>query len=126
MGGANLARLAHLLRRFAGVNSYVEVLRRWSWAILVGSLTSRARPRRASVQITQPGLVADLCCGSGTTAVAAIQEGCRWIGFEVQEDTYPIATKRIAAAVGATPCPSTGQHGRIPFGESLLGKFPNS
>lgn len=34
--------------------------------------------------------------GSGTTAVAALQEGRHYIGFELNKDYYDIAQKRIA------------------------------
>jgi len=33
--------------------------------------------------------------GSGTTAVAAIQEGRHYVGFEINEDYYQTAIKRI-------------------------------
>lgn len=35
--------------------------------------------------VCQPGdLVADLCCGSGTTLAAALEEGCRFLGVDSQ------------------------------------------
>lgn len=48
---------------------------------------------------TDPGeTVLDPFAGSGTTGVAAIRLGRRFIGFERDEKYYAIATKRLAAA----------------------------
>ena len=41
------------------------------------------------------GVVLDPFMGSGTTAVAAIIEGCRYIGFEIDKSYYETAIKRI-------------------------------
>lgn len=47
--------------------------------------------------ITSPnGLVLDPFMGSGSTGCAALQEGFRFIGIEKEEDSFAIATKRIA------------------------------
>ena len=43
-------------------------------------------------------IVLDNCIGSGTTAVAAINTGRRFIGFEKDKGYFDIAQKRIAAA----------------------------
>lgn len=43
-------------------------------------------------------LVLDNCMGSGTTAVAAINTGRRFIGFELQKEYFDIANKRIDEA----------------------------
>lgn len=61
------------------------------------------QPLGESVEIykglARPGyLVADLCAGSGTSAVAAIDQGLRWIGFEIDPATHKIASKRIHEA----------------------------
>ena len=40
-------------------------------------------------------LVLDNCVGSGTTLVAAILEGRHYIGYEINEDYYNLACKRI-------------------------------
>ena len=40
-------------------------------------------------------LVLDNCMGSGTTAIAALREGRHFVGFELNEDYYDIAVKRI-------------------------------
>ncbi|MEL7656351.1 MAG: DNA methyltransferase, partial [Bacillota bacterium] len=45
---------------------------------------------------TNPGeIVLDNCMGSGTTAVACINTGRKFIGFEKEEKYYRIATERI-------------------------------
>ena len=43
-------------------------------------------------------LILDNCMGSGTTAVAAIKEKRRFIGFETNKDYFDIANKRIIDA----------------------------
>jgi site-specific DNA-methyltransferase (adenine-specific) len=49
--------------------------------------------------ITPPGgIVLDPFCGSGSTCVAAIQEGFQFIGIDQGEETCEIARKRIALA----------------------------
>ena len=46
--------------------------------------------------VTQPGdLVADLCCGSGTTLVAAQRLGRRWLGCDVGALAIQTATQRL-------------------------------
>lgn len=48
---------------------------------------------------TNPGdVVLDFCMGSGTTGVAAIQTGRKFIGIERERKYYRIAEKRIAQA----------------------------
>lgn len=47
------------------------------------------------------GLVADWFMGSGTTAVAAIEAGRRWVGCEVVPEIYEIACERIKEAEAA-------------------------
>ena len=50
--------------------------------------------------ITPPGgTVLDPFMGSGSTGIAAIREGCCFIGIEQDPDYFEIACKRIAAAV---------------------------
>ena len=45
---------------------------------------------------TNPGeLVLDCFLGSGTTAVAAINTGRKYIGFELEEEYIEMAKKRI-------------------------------
>lgn len=51
----------------------------------------------------EPGtLIVDPYCGSGTTGVAAIQEGHRFLGIEREERYVKIARERIAAAAAQT------------------------
>lgn len=48
---------------------------------------------------TNPGeTVLDFCMGSGTTGVAALQEGRDFIGIEREAAYFQIAERRIAAA----------------------------
>ena len=48
---------------------------------------------------TNPGdVVLDNCMGSGSTCVAAIQTGRRYIGFEINSDFFGTAEKRIEQA----------------------------
>lgn len=47
---------------------------------------------------TDPGdLVLDSCIGSGTTAIACLKSGRRFIGFEKDRNIFRIAARRIAA-----------------------------
>ena len=51
---------------------------------------------------TRPGeVVADICAGSGTTAVAALNTGRRFICFETVPAYYAAATERIRLARSA-------------------------
>jgi len=52
--------------------------------------------------VTPPnGVVLDPFLGSGTTAVAAIHEGVRWFGFEMNSDYAEIASRRTDHAIVA-------------------------
>lgn len=52
--------------------------------------------------ITPPGgLVLDDFMGSGTTGVACVAEGARFVGMERDEDSFETARARILAAVGS-------------------------
>lgn len=44
-------------------------------------------------------LVLDATCGSGSTGVAAINTGRRFIGYEINREYYKIAQKRIDEAL---------------------------
>lgn len=49
---------------------------------------------------TQPGeLVADICAGSGTTAVAALRAGRNFICFENNPQIYNMAMERISGVI---------------------------
>jgi len=57
-------------------------------------------PMRMLVEALTPvdGLVCDPFCGSGTTGVAAMREGRRFIGIEIDPGYAAIARRRIAEA----------------------------
>ncbi len=57
-------------------------------------------------RLTAPGaLVCDPFTGSGTTAVVALALGRRFVGAELDPETYAVARGRIAAAQQAAPDP---------------------
>ncbi len=69
--------------------------------------TSAVHPTQKSVELyeylvrtyTNPGeTVLDICMGSGTTGVSAIQTGRRFIGIEKEQKYFSIAKKRIEQA----------------------------
>ena len=58
---------------------------------------------------TRPGeLVADICAGSGTTAVAALNTGRRFICFETVPAYYAAATERVRLAQAAVEAGEKG------------------
>jgi len=61
--------------------------------------TKPVRLMRDLVRFTEPGnLVLDPFLGSGTTAVACIQTGRRFLGYEIDPDYCAIAERRIVEA----------------------------
>jgi site-specific DNA-methyltransferase (adenine-specific) len=48
-------------------------------------------------------IVLDPFLGSGTTAVAAVQHGRRYVGFEIDEAYFHLAQKRVAEAHSKLP-----------------------
>jgi site-specific DNA-methyltransferase (adenine-specific) len=55
-------------------------------------------PRRVIKLLTEPGeLVLDCFLGSGTTAMAAFQEGRQYMGIEIEERYVKLARERISA-----------------------------
>jgi hypothetical protein len=53
---------------------------------------------------TKPGdLVLDPFCGSGSTGVACLQTGRRFVGVEIDPAYHAIAAKRLAEAANSTP-----------------------
>lgn len=81
---------------------------RWMGAMKESeSAERRVHPTQKSVALmaaiiekyTQPGdLIFDPFCGSGSTGVAAINTGRRFLGIEISEDYADIARARIAKA----------------------------
>jgi len=62
--------------------------------------------------VTPPnGIVLDPFVGSGTTAIAALLEGFRYIGIEREREYAAIARKRIRAWKGGTPSSRRSQKG---------------
>jgi site-specific DNA-methyltransferase (adenine-specific) len=60
--------------------------------------------------ITPPGgTVLDCFAGSGSTGVAALREGFRFIGIEREPEYFEIAQARVAAAAGEPSGEATGQ-----------------
>jgi site-specific DNA-methyltransferase (adenine-specific) len=54
-------------------------------------------------RFTTPGMmVADFCLGSGTTAVAAVKAGCRFIGVDVDKESISITKDRISKILTST------------------------
>lgn len=53
---------------------------------------------RRIVAATAPGdLVLDPFCGSGTTGVAAVRAGCRFVGLEMDPAYVELAARRLKA-----------------------------
>jgi len=56
-------------------------------------------------RLTKPGdIVLDPCMGSGSTGVAAISCGRRFIGFEIDRDNFDIATNRLRSQDATRAC----------------------
>jgi site-specific DNA-methyltransferase (adenine-specific) len=56
-------------------------------------------PRRLILLYTQPGdLVLDPFMGAGATAVAAVQTGRQYAGYDVSEEYCALARKRVEAS----------------------------
>jgi modification methylase len=56
-------------------------------------------PRRLILLYTQPGdLVLDPFMGAGATAVAAVQTGRHFAGYDVSEDYCALARRRVEAS----------------------------
>jgi len=61
---------------------------------------------------SNPGdVVVDLTMGSGTTGVACVRTGRRFIGIEISEDYFKVAQKRIAEAQAQPPLFPPSNHG---------------
>ncbi len=61
---------------------------------------------RLLLPVTNPGdLVADLCCGSGTTLAAAQRLGCRFAGMDVNPEAVAVALSRLKPENLTVICP---------------------
>ena len=49
----------------------------------------------------KPAVVLDCFMGSGTGGVSAVRCGVRYVGIELDADSYAVATSRILAAIGS-------------------------
>lgn len=59
--------------------------------------------------VCQPGdLVADLCCGSGTTLAAALEEGCRFLGVDSSGAACALTRKRLLGTDMTLDIPCAG------------------
>lgn len=56
---------------------------------------------RWSIERTKGRIILDPFMGSGTTGVAAVKLGRKFIGIEIEERYFDIACKRIQAALDA-------------------------
>ncbi len=93
--------------------SYQQTQTNWPRSILdIPSVGNTVHPTQKPVALmeylirtyTNPGdVVLDNCMGSGTTGVAAVQSGCRFIGIERDPDYFAICQKRIGETRGPGP-----------------------
>ncbi len=61
-------------------------------------------PRRIIKLLTEPGdLVLDCFAGSGTTALAAIELGRRFVGFDINSESVRLAKRRIEESLATPP-----------------------
>ncbi len=61
-------------------------------------------PRRIIKLLTEPGdLVLDCFAGSGTTALAAIELGRRFVGFDINPESVRLARRRIEESLATPP-----------------------
>ena len=63
---------------------------------------------RLLLPVTLPGdLVTDLCCGSGTSLVAAQKLGCRFAGLDLNPEAVAVTLSRLKAENLTVICPDT-------------------
>lgn len=75
----------------------------WTFPVHCGSLVATQKPigllRALVSDFTQPGdVVLDCCMGSGTTGVAALEQGRKFIGIERDRGHFEIACARLEQA----------------------------
>ena len=81
---------------------------------------------RLLLPVTRPGdLVADLCCGSGTTLAAAEGLGCRYAGMDVNPEALAIALNRLKAdnLTFVCPAPKSGGVSLLTEDDAAGGRF---
>lgn len=72
---------------------------------------------------TRPGdLVMDSCMGSGTTAVACLNTGRRFVGFEIDRDFHRLGEQRVLATRKARGWPDTVKAFSGPVVSDLIGE----
>ena len=79
---------------------------------------------RLLLPVTNPGdLVADLCCGSGTTLEAAQRLGCRFAGMDVNPEAVAVALSRLKAENLTVVCPCGKKKAGLLAGDDGSGRF---
>ena len=85
-----------------------------------------ALPQRLIKALTKKnGIVLDPFMGSGTTGVAAIVEGRRFIGAEIMPEYYKISKKRIKEAINGTALIRPDVPAMEPDSNSSVAKVPD-
>ncbi len=98
---------------------------------------------RLLLPVTEEGdLVADLCCGSGTTLAAASKLGCRFAGMDISPEAVAVSLSRLEAEDLTVICPCEKREAsllseydpekerlrirglEVPGSESLAGRSP--
>jgi SAM-dependent methyltransferase len=65
--------------------------------------SSEAVARHRSIRFAGLGVVADLCCGIGSDAIAIARRGCRVLGYDIERETLECAAHNARAlGVGAS------------------------
>ena len=78
---------------------------------------------RLLLPVTNPGdLVADLCCGSGTTLAAAESLDCRFAGMDVNPEAVAVAANRLKPENLTVICPD-GKGKAVLMTEDADGRF---
>jgi len=98
----------HGLTSYDSTDRYPRDVLRFKWDKQKSSLSPTQKPVAACEYMirtyTNPGdVVLDSCMGSGTTGVAAVGLGRKFIGIEVDPEMFEIADRRISACYGNNP-----------------------